>query len=69
MTLTEGVSVRRSVSPSVGPSVRGSVRSAFVSTGRDKPANDLFLVYKLVFLVHPSNDGPVNGKSVLKSTH
>ena len=34
---------------SVGPSVRWSVGNAFVSAGRDEPANNLFLVYELVF--------------------
>ena len=34
--------------PSVHLSVRPSVRNAFVSAGRDKPANDLFRVYELV---------------------
>ena len=33
---------------SVGPLVRWSVGNAFVSAGRDKPANDLFRVHKLV---------------------
>ena len=37
-------SVGRSVRPSVGP----SVRNAFVSAGRDEPANDLFRVYEFV---------------------
>ena len=40
------------VFPSVGLSVRWSlgplVRNAFVSAGRDEPANNLFCVYKLV---------------------
>ena len=38
-----------SVGPSVGQSVGPSVGNAFVSAGRDEPANDLFRVYKLVF--------------------
>ena len=46
--------VRPYVGPSVGPSVGLSVgplvRNAFVSAGRDEPANDLFRVYELVFL-------------------
>ena len=48
--------VRPSVDPSVGPSVRRSVRWSvrpsvmLLSAGRDEPANDLFHVYKLVFL-------------------
>ena len=33
---------------SVGRSVGRSARNAFVSTGRDEPANDLFRVYELV---------------------
>ena len=37
------------VRPSVLPSVCPLVRNAFVSAGRDKPANDLLRVYKLVF--------------------
>ena len=37
-------SVRRLVHRSVGPSVGPSVRNAFVSAGRDEPANDLFRV-------------------------
>ena len=37
-----------SVGPSVRPSVRWSVGNAFVSAGRDEPANDLFRVYELV---------------------
>ena len=42
------MSVRWSVRWSVRPSVRPSVGNAFVSAGRDEPANDLFGVYKLV---------------------
>ena len=38
----------KSVFPSVGPLVRWSVGNAFVSAGRDEPANDLFRVYELV---------------------
>ena len=34
---------------SVSRSVRRLVRNAFVSAGRDEPANDLFHVYELVF--------------------
>ena len=41
-------SVGLSVGPSVGPSVGLSVGNAFVSAGRDEPANDLFRVYELV---------------------
>ena len=37
-----------SIGPSVGLSVGPSVRNAFVSAGRDEPANDLFRVYELV---------------------
>ena len=52
--LYKRVSVRRSVGWSVGwtvgPSVGPSVRNAFVSAGRDKPANDLLHVYEIVFL-------------------
>ena len=33
---------------SVGRSVGPSVRNAFVSAGRDEPANDLLFVYELV---------------------
>ena len=44
------------VCPSVGPlfrwSVDRSVRNAFVTAGRDKPANDLFRVYELVLSLH-----------------
>ena len=40
------MSVRWSVGPSVGP----LVGNAFVSAGRDEPANDLFRVYELVEL-------------------
>ena len=42
--LSVGPLVRRSVGPSVGP----SVRNAFVSAGRDEPANDLYRVHELV---------------------
>ena len=45
-------SIRGCVRPSVGPSVRLSVANAFVSTGRDEPANDLFRVYELVYLLN-----------------
>ena len=45
--LTVGWSIGRSV----GPFVRRSVGNAFVSAGREEPANDLFHVYELVFLV------------------
>ena len=41
-------SIRGCVRPSVGRSVGPSVRNAFVSAGRDEPANDLFRVYELV---------------------
>jgi len=37
--------------PSVDRSVGWSVRNAFVSAGRDQPVNDLFCIYKLVFIV------------------
>ena len=44
-----------SVGPSVGPLVRRSVGpsvgNAFVSAGRDEPANDLFRVYELVIII------------------
>ena len=40
-----------SFGPCVRPSVSPSVRNAFVSAGRDEPANDLFRVYKLVFVL------------------
>ena len=46
------MSIRLSVGPSVGWSVCRSVGNAFVSVGRDEPANDLFCVYKLVFHKH-----------------
>ena len=36
------------VCPSVGWLVSWSIGNAFVLAGRDKPANDLFRVYKLV---------------------
>ena len=42
-------SIRGCVRPLVGPSVGPSVRNGFVSAGRDKPASDLFCVYKIVF--------------------
>ena len=42
------MSVRRLVGLSVGPLVGRSVGNAFVSAGRDEPANDLFRVYELV---------------------
>ena len=44
-------SIRGRVRPSVGP----SVGNAFVSAGRDEPANDLFRVYELVFLLSMVN--------------
>ena len=50
------MSVRRSVGRSVGP----SVGNAFVSAGRDEPANDLFRVYDLVFLNR--NNGSSSGE-------
>ena len=43
-------SIRGCVRPSVRRSVRWSVGNAFVSFGREEPANDLFRVYKLVRL-------------------
>ena len=45
-----GLSVGPSVGPSVGLSVGRSVRNAFVSAGRDEPANDLFRVCELVYV-------------------
>ena len=43
-------SIRGCVRPLVGPSVGPLVGNAFVSAGRDEPANDLFRVYELVEL-------------------
>ena len=65
-----GSLVRQSVGPSVrwsvGPSVRWSVGNAFVSAGRDEPANDLFRVYELVFWHGGSRAwGAVAGRDVL----
>ena len=36
------------LSPDIRRSVSPSVRNAFVSAGRDEPANNLFCVYELV---------------------
>ena len=47
--------VRRSIGPLVGPSVGLSVGNAFVSAGRDKLANGLFRVYKLVRVTERPN--------------
>ena len=41
-------SIRGCVRPLVGLLVGWSVGDAFVSAGRDEPANDLFHVYKLI---------------------
>ena len=46
--LLVGPSVGPLVGLLVGPLVGPMVGNAFVSVGRDKPANDLFCVYKLV---------------------
>ena len=47
-------SVGSLVRRSVGPSVRWSVGNAFVSAGRDEPANDLFRVDELVSFLRTS---------------
>ena len=51
------MSIRWLVRPSVHWSFGLSVGNAFVSVGRDKPANDLFWVYKLVY--HDENNAAI----------